>query len=78
MKITYSLTTNPYEDWRQIYTVSIDGKEVVDCSDGEPEDNTLYRNFNDVLKIPDLMKLAFEAGKRGEELEIEEVKEKEE
>lgn len=39
--------------------------------DGEPEDNTLGRNFNDVYSIPDLLKIAYEAGKNGEEWELD-------
>jgi hypothetical protein len=37
--------------------------------DGEPEDNTLMRNFNDVFHIIDLMQAAYEVGKSGEPFE---------
>lgn len=42
--------------------------------DGEPEDNCLARNFNDVYKIEDLIKVAYEAGRVGEPLDIEKIK----
>ena len=51
--------------------IAVDGKVVFDVYDGEPEDNNLCRNFNDVLTIPSLMRQAYEAGRKGEELEFE-------
>jgi len=59
---------NDYNSWLNIL---IDGKEVFSAGDNEPEDNTLGRNFNDCYKIPDLMKLAYEAGKAGASFQIE-------
>lgn len=53
-------------DYRDVYTIIIDGKEVFSVWDGEPEDANLSRDFNDVLKIPDLMKRAYLAGLKGE------------
>lgn len=52
--------------------IFIDGKRVFTVSDGEPEDNTLNRNFNDCYGILDLLRQVHEAGKRGETLEVEE------
>jgi hypothetical protein len=72
MKIKTVFSVSEYDDYRSNFTVIVDGKEVLDCGDGEPEDNTLYRNFSDILGVAELMKMAYEAGKRGEELEIEE------
>lgn len=40
--------------------------------DGEPEDNNLARNFNDCYSIITLVRAAFDAGKRGDELKITE------
>lgn len=51
--------------------IFIDDKRVFCACDGEPEDNTLNRNFNDCLKITCLLKQAYEAGQRGETFEIE-------
>ena len=39
--------------------------------DGETEDNTLGRNFNDIYSIIDALNMAYEAGKNGEEWEID-------
>jgi len=71
--ICYSPTSKSLEerDYRSFYSISIDGKEAFYVSDGEPEDSNLSRDFNNVYRIPDLMKIAYEAGKQGEMLEIE-------
>lgn len=42
---------------------------------GEPEDMYLFRDLNDALDVPDLMKMAYEAGKNGEELILQESEE---
>ena len=36
-----------------------------------PEDNNLFRNFSDCYDIPSLLRKAWQAGKNGEEFEIE-------
>lgn len=46
------------------------GRDQVSFYDGEPEDNNLARNFNDVYSIVGLMEMAYEAGKRGEEWKL--------
>ncbi len=69
MKVTLTLTTN--DEWRQFYDVDVDGKRVFSVGDGEPEDSNLSRDFRDVHKLPDLMRMAYEAGQRGEELTFE-------
>lgn len=53
--------------------IQVDEKIEFDIHAGEPEDNTLYRNFNDCLFVHKLMKLAYEAGKRGEDFVIVET-----
>lgn len=45
---------------------------------GEPEDMYLFRELGDALTVPELMRMAYEAGKAGEEFEIEERKPEEE
>ena len=50
--------------------IEVDGKDVFSAHDGEPEDNTLSRNFNDCYKIDELMRMAWESGKRGEDFTI--------
>ena len=56
---------------RDIYVIEIDGKKVFEVYDGEPEDATLSRDFNDVIKIPELMKMAHLEGAMEDALEIE-------
>ena len=71
--IMKSLTEQGVEDrdYREVIEIFIDGKRVFSVGDGEPEDSNLCRDFNDCWKIPDLLKMAYEAGKKGEELIIE-------
>ena len=76
MKVTIAtLTPEALEerDFMDALSISVDGKEMINLSDGEPEDNTLSRNFNDVFEIPELLKLVWEAGKSGDDLVIEEI-----
>ena len=39
--------------------------------EGEPEDANMGRDFADIVNIDDLVKMAYEAGKNGELLEID-------
>ena len=57
-------------DYRDAIEIYVNGKCVFDVGDGEPEDNNLARNFNDCLSIPDMMRIAFDAGKNGEEFTL--------
>lgn len=36
---------------------------------GEPEDMSLSRDLSDALDVPDLMRMAYEAGKNGEDFD---------
>ena len=54
-------------DWQGTYVIQFDGRTVFDVCDGEPEDNNISRNFNDVYSIPTLLKQMYKLGK-GEEL----------
>jgi len=58
------------------FTLEVDGKYRLSAGGGEPEDNTLGRDLNFVYGIVPLMREAYEAGKRGETLEVEEAEEK--
>lgn len=58
-------------DYRDAYEIKIDGERVFKARDGEPEDASLCRDFNDVYNIPDIIEMAYKAGKNGEEFEIE-------
>jgi hypothetical protein len=56
-------------EWRSFVIVYINGEEYTSLHDGEPEDNTLDRNFNGVFKIIELLK------KLGADVRMEEVDE---
>ncbi len=45
----------------------------VEFRDGEPKDFVIARDLNDAIRIHELVKVAFEAGKRGEDLSVEYV-----
>ena len=76
MKIAV-ITAEWDDDCRNSLEIQVDGKTKFNVHDGEPEDNTLCRNFNDCYSVADLMKLAHEAGARGETFEIEHKEEEE-
>ena len=68
---------NDRNDWRQAYEIeAVDdqgGRIALSFYDGEPEDANISRDFNDVLSIPDIIKLAHQAGVNGEVLNIEQL-----
>lgn len=55
-------------DYRDCLIIMINDETVLNFYDGEPEDNNIARNFNDVHKIHKLLYSAWEAGRKGEEL----------
>ena len=70
-----SLNEEAYgQRWGDILEIEIDGKRVFSAMDGEPEDNTLSRNFSDCWSVPDLMEQAHKAGSNGESFEIVKTK----
>ena len=77
MKVTMiSLTEEEIENrgYSEMLVIEIDGKEEISLCDGEPEDNTLSRNFSDAWRIGELLKRAYTAGKQGEDFVIEDRK----
>jgi hypothetical protein len=78
MKITIkTLSEKALEnnDYRDEYHLLVNGTLEIEANDyGEPEDNTLSRDLSFVYDILPLMKKAYEAGKNGVALEIEEIK----
>lgn len=48
----------------------IDGKQFMRFKDGDPEDNSLGRNFNDVYLIHDLLSNVVKATEAGEKVEV--------
>ncbi len=61
------------KDYRYTLTIDIDGRQAFRVHDGESEDATLNRDFNDCYQVANLMRRAHEAGARGEPFEIEMV-----
>lgn len=72
MKIQEVVENYGYYDERSSIEILIDGKRVFYVHDGEPEDNNLSRNFSACYTIVELLKRAYEAGKRGEPFEEQE------
>ena len=68
----FSLTEQELEanDYYDVLYIKIDDKKVFSAYDGEPEDNTLGRNFNDCYNIINLLQLAYDAGVKQEGFEI--------
>lgn len=76
MKIGYITRTEEEVercDFREAIEIKVDGVTKFSVMDGEPEDSNISRDFSDCHSVVNLMKLAFEAGKKGEELLIEEI-----
>jgi hypothetical protein len=70
-----------YEGKGSITVIVVDdigNRKIVDISAGEPEDAVFFRDLNGAYSISDAIKLAYEAGKRGEPLEYELIDESEE
>jgi hypothetical protein len=78
------ITHTPDEDnWGQYEGVETEiitneGASSVSFFGGEPEDMTIGRDLSDAWDISDLLIMAYNAGKNGEELEIEETTNKHE
>jgi isocitrate/isopropylmalate dehydrogenase len=58
-------------DYICVERMYIDGKFVAKVGGGEPEDQVIGRDLISCSEISRLMKLAFDAAKNGETLEIE-------
>ena len=70
MKVKGVSSTNKH-DWRCHYHIEVNGKSKASFTDGEPEDANMGRDFNDIFSIIGLMRMAYEAGKNGEDFEYE-------
>jgi hypothetical protein len=62
-------------DDRSGIEIIINGEMVFDVFEDEPEDMKMCRTLKDCLKAPDLLRLAYEAGKNGEDFEVERIDE---
>ena len=70
MKVTeymFSDKMREDRDYRNFLQINLDGTKLLRFLDGEPEDANLSRDFIDCFNIAYAMKLAYGAGKRGEE-----------
>jgi hypothetical protein len=72
MKVVQKLIEDK-EDYRDQLEIEIDGETKFSIGRGEPEDMSLDRDLNDAYRVVDLMKLAYDAGKNGEEFEVSKV-----
>ncbi len=73
MKITtITLTDKGLDDndYQDAYKICVDDEPVASFFDGDHKDNSLGRGFSDVYAIPELMEMAYLAGKNGEPFEI--------
>jgi len=77
---THEYNNSDHEDVSgvEISIVTDTDKESFSLSEGEREDMYFFRDLSDVLSITGLLKLAYEAGKRGEAWEYEFIDESEE
>lgn len=72
--IYYTEATEPYYDNESSCTTEVirdNGEQKsVYFGNGEPEDMTLNRDLNDAFFIHKLIKLAYDAGKEGEDFKL--------
>lgn len=75
MKITVIKDTwdDDYEGSLKTTVESEHGKESASFGSGEPEDFSLVRDLSDAYNIKNMLIIAYQAGKNGEKLEIEEL-----
>jgi len=57
-------------EYKNAIEICVNGKLKLRFADGEPEDATLSRGFNDVYYITDALEMAYSAGKSGEQMII--------
>jgi len=74
IKTTY-IKPNDYDEGERFILTMFVGEISYGFSagSGEPEDNTISRDLEFVTRIPDMLKEAYEAGKRGETFELHEI-----
>lgn len=78
MKVEIRIEHDSDLDCDGYYELSVDGKRQFGIGNSlseNSEDAVLFRDLKFVYIIPDLMKSAYEAGKRGEDFELVELKE---
>ena len=70
MKITTYIPEDLYEGIMELVLETNEGSKHIDFGNGEPEDMCLARDLNSALFIDELLIMAYNAGKNGEELEV--------
>ncbi|NHN31165.1 hypothetical protein [Paenibacillus agricola] len=72
---THAIGTDYEYEGKGSITVTVEdgagNRRSADISAGEPEDAVFFRDLNGAYSIADLVKIAYEAGKRGESYEYE-------
>ena len=69
--VTLDEASSAKREGKGAFAINIDGKCVFTLWEGEPEDMCLWRDLSDVLNIPALMKMAYDAGVAGEKFDLE-------
>jgi hypothetical protein len=61
-----------YRSALDLTVISGDNVVHIDFYDGEPEDNSMSRNFSSIYSIAEIIKVAHQAGLDGQPLEVSE------
>lgn len=70
IKVTYQKDSYDKDSDRGL-EIAINGKTEFRIGNGEPEDMTMNRDLSDSYNIVDMLSTAHEAGKNGEEFNVE-------
>lgn len=62
MEIVIEEIFEKHHSSRLSYDILIDAKTIFSVSDGEPEDNSLWRGFSDCLKLIDILETVYKLG----------------
>lgn len=77
MKITTIIPEDLYEGSMELILETQEGEKSISIGSGESEDMSLARDLNCVLFIDELLIMAYNAGKNGEEVDVKRIKEDE-
>lgn len=70
MKVTEVSGIIDEDEMRGMLAIYVDDDLKADFIDGEPEDANMSRDFADVNNIVQLMEIAYDAGKNGEDFVV--------
>lgn len=71
MRVTEVSGTIDEDEMREKLSIYVDEDLKADFTDGEPEDANISRDFADVNNIVQLMEIAYDAGKNGEDFVVD-------